>query len=336
MPRQARLDAPGTLHHVIGRGIERRPIFREVADYEDFVARLETAATWGGASVFAWALIPNHFHLVVRTGEASLPSVMRRVMTGYAVAFNLRHDRHGHVFQNRYRSIVCEEESYLLELVRYVHLNPLRARLAKSLEELEVFPYSGHSALMGRVERAWQDTDEVLGRFGPTAEAGRAGYAEFVRAGVGQGRRPELVGGGLRRSCGGWLQGRGRGQGEEGEPLAHDERVLGSSDFVRELLAEADWERRQALGKPRMGLGALGAAVVSHAGVSERDLRSGLKRPDAVAARCAFTQLAVLEHGHSASAVARYLGVAPSTAQRQVARGELGPLAAAVRERLEG
>ena len=90
MPRQARLDAPGTLHHVIARGIERSAIFSGEADYEDFLRRLETAVAWGDASVFAWALIPNHLHLLVRTGEASLPSVMRRVMTGYAVTFNLR------------------------------------------------------------------------------------------------------------------------------------------------------------------------------------------------------------------------------------------------------
>lgn len=336
MPRQARLDAPGTLHHVIGRGIERRPIFREEVEYDDFLARLETAATWGGASVFAWALIPNHFHLLLRTGEVSLPSVMRRVMTGYAVAFNLRHKRHGHVFQNRYRSIVCEQESYLLELVRYIHLNPLRAGLVKSVEELELFPYSGHAVLMGRIERPWQETVEILGRFGPTQEQGRAGYAEFVRAGLAQGNRPELVGGGLRRSCGGWLQGRRRRRGEEQEALAYDERVLGSPEFVKELLADTDWERKQALRKARVSLGDLAEAVLAQTGVSERDLRSGLKRPNAVAARCAFTQLAVVEYGYSAAAVARYLGVASSTTQRQALQGELNPLAERIREGLQG
>ena len=121
MLRQARLDVPGTLHHVIARGIERKAIFEGESDYKDFLRRLEAAVVWGGAQVYAWALIPNHFHLLVRTGEAALPSVMRRILTGYAVAFNLRHGRHGHLFQNRYRSIVCEEETYLLELVRYIH-----------------------------------------------------------------------------------------------------------------------------------------------------------------------------------------------------------------------
>ena len=148
---------------MIACGIERRAIFLGPSDSDDFIARLEAAVTWGGAAVFAWALLPNHLHLLLRTGEASLPSVMRRVMTGYAVSFNLRHKRHGHVFQNRYRSIVCEEESYLLELVRYIHLNPLRAGIVKSLEELETFPYSGHSALVGRIERVCVDPHIVRG-----------------------------------------------------------------------------------------------------------------------------------------------------------------------------
>jgi REP element-mobilizing transposase RayT len=106
MPRQATFDAPGTLHHVIARGIERRAIFLGEGDYEDFLRRLEAAVSWGGASAFAWALIPNHVHLLVRTGEASLPSLMRRIMTGCAVTFNLRHNRHGHVFQNEQKTVV--------------------------------------------------------------------------------------------------------------------------------------------------------------------------------------------------------------------------------------
>ncbi|MBI5446369.1 MAG: transposase, partial [Deltaproteobacteria bacterium] len=316
MPRQARLDAPGTLHHVIARGIERRAIFLGREDYEDFLRRLEAAVTWGQCAIFAWTLLSNHFHLLLRSGEAGLPSVMRRVMTGYAVSFNLRHKRHGHVFQNRYRSIVCEEETYLLELVRYIHLNPLRASVVGSMEELDAFPYCGHSAVLGRVQRPWQEVREILGRFGDTEDQARQRYEAFVRAGVEEGSRPELVGGGLRRSCGAWLERPGRRRGEEQEQLAYDERVLGSPEFVHDILAEADWERRQAL-RVKIGLDELARRVLSVAGVSERALRSGVKRPDAVAARRAFIQIAVRDYGYSGAAVGRYLGVTASTAQRQ-------------------
>jgi len=319
---------------VIARGIERRPIFLARGDYDDFIARLEAAVTRGGAAVFAWALIPNHFHLLLRTGEVSLPSIMRRVMTGYAIRFNLRHKRHGHLFQNRYRSIVCEEETYLLELVRYIHLNPLRARLVKSLEELEAFPYSGHAALMGTMERPWQETKQVLGRFGASVARARRDYAQFVRDAANQGSRPELVGGGLRRSCGGWLERPRRRRGEEDEPVAYDERVLGSAEFVTDILAEADWERRQALRKAGISLAELAGRVLAETGLKGQDLRSAVKRPEAVAARRAFTQLAVQEYGYSAAAVARYLGVVGSTTSRQAAEGELTPLAQRIRQRL--
>ena len=121
MPRQARLDAPGTLHHVIGRGIEGTKIFRGPEDREDFLTRLGDLCAEGAWRVYAWALLDNHFHLLVRSGERGLAQSMRRLLTGYVVNFNRRHRRYGHLFQNRYKSIVCEAERYLLEVTRYIH-----------------------------------------------------------------------------------------------------------------------------------------------------------------------------------------------------------------------
>ncbi len=118
MPRGPRLDAPGVLHHVMVRGWERRAIFRDDRDRADFVRRLAALAEGGAFAVCAWALLPNHAHLLVRTGTRPLPGAMRSLLSGYAGAFNRRHQRTGHLFQNRYKSIVVEEEPYLLELQR--------------------------------------------------------------------------------------------------------------------------------------------------------------------------------------------------------------------------
>ena len=120
MPRKARIDAPGALHHIICRGIERRKIFRDVEDCHRFLDRMGEVLLDTVTPCFAWALIPNHVHLLFRTGQTPLPTVMRRILTGHAVYFNGRHRRHGQLFQNRYRSILCQEDSYLLELVRYI------------------------------------------------------------------------------------------------------------------------------------------------------------------------------------------------------------------------
>src|SRR5512139_1540781 len=110
MPRGPRLDAPGTLHHVIVRGIEKGLIVRDDKDRQAFVARLGHVAVLTRTSVYAWALLLNHVHLLVRSSMVGLPAFMRRLLTGYAVAFNRRHERHGHLFENRYKSIVCDED----------------------------------------------------------------------------------------------------------------------------------------------------------------------------------------------------------------------------------
>ncbi len=136
MPRQARIDAPGALHHIICRGIERRRIFRDDDDRKGFIVRFSNILLETSTTCFAWALIPNHFHLLLLTGPVSIATVMRHLLTGYAVTFNHRHCRHGQLFQNRYKSFLCEEDACLLELVRYIHLNPLRARLVPDINSL--------------------------------------------------------------------------------------------------------------------------------------------------------------------------------------------------------
>jgi REP element-mobilizing transposase RayT len=320
---------------VIARGIERRKIFPEDEDREDFLGRLETLVVKGGAQLLAWSLLPNHFHLLVRSGEIGLSTLMRRLLTGYAVVFNLRHRRHGHLFQNRYKSIVCEEEPYLLELVRYIHLNPLRAKLVSSTEELAQYPHCGHSALMGVVERPWQETGEVLERFGP--REARARYEEFVCAGASQGRRPELVGGGLHRSAPDASDGSRRRRRKE-EPQAYDERILGGSDFVMQMLREAEGDRREVLRRSARTLTVeeLGKRVAGLAGITVGELRGASRRPAVVRARRALAQIAVGELGRPGAQVARYLGVATSTVNRGAAWEELEALAKELLEKLEG
>ena len=124
MTRQARIDAPDALHHIICRGVEGRQIFVDDADRDHFVKRLATVLSETSTNCFAWALIPNHFHLLVRTGHVPISMVMGRLLTSHALHFNRRHRRCGHLFQNRYKSILCQQDPYLLELVRYIHLNP--------------------------------------------------------------------------------------------------------------------------------------------------------------------------------------------------------------------
>ena len=193
MPRKARIDAPGALHHVIARGIEQRKIFDDTLDKNRFLVRLSNILNETETSCYAWALLPNHFHLLLRTGNTSIATVMRRLLTGHAMYYNRQHGRRGHLFQNRYRSILCEEERYFLELVRYIHLNPLRANIVKDLNRLDSYPFCGHSYVMGKLSNDWQDTNLVLRLFGSKVRSARQHYREFISQGVARGKRPDLV-----------------------------------------------------------------------------------------------------------------------------------------------
>ena len=238
MPRKSRIDAPGALHHVMVRGIDRKEIFTDQKDYSAFTDRLGDLLIETNTSCYAWAIIPNHFHLLLRSGNVSISILMKRLLTGYAVNFNRRHKRCGHLFQNRFKSILCQEDSYLLELVRYIHLNPIRSRLVTEYKNLSSYPYCGHGAILGRRKIKWQDKNYVLGLFGSKEAGARGEYSRFVRQGVEQGSRPDLTGGGLLRSHGGWTG--VKLLRETGDYQKGDERILGDGQFVREVLEKAE------------------------------------------------------------------------------------------------
>lgn len=139
------------------RGIERSKIFKDNIDRNNFLDRLGRIIQETKTRCFAWSLIPNHFYFLLKTGQVPIATVMRRLLTGYAVSYNKRHHWYGHLFQNRYKSILCQEDTYLLELVRYIHLNPIRANIVKDITALDKYPYTGHTVIMGKVKNDWQD-----------------------------------------------------------------------------------------------------------------------------------------------------------------------------------
>lgn len=312
MPRHARIDIPGLLQHVIVRGIERRDIFLDDDDRHLFLERFAKLLRETGTDCLAWAIMSNHFHLLLRPGQTGLAAFMRRLLTGYAVVFNLRHQRAGHLFQNRYKSIVCQEEIYLLELVRYIHLNPMRAGLVKSIEELDAYPWSGHSVIMGKDELDGQKADEALSLFGCGKETARRSYRQFVIDGIAKGRRDELVGGGLRRSSAG---------DEEAVDLlqAHDARILGSGQFVEGL-----WQEVETPPLPETGitLAELILLVAEKLNIEVKSLGQRSRRADLAEARAAICYLAMRKHGFRGVEVAKYLNLTCSGVSVAARRGE--------------
>ncbi len=183
MTRPLRLEFPGAVYHLTARGDRREDIFLDEADRQAFLGLLAKEIRQQRWHLYAYCLMSNHYHLLVETPEGNLVAGMRRLNGVYTQAFNRRHDRDGHVLQGRYKSILVDKDGYLLELARYIVLNPVRANMVKRTED---WPWSSYAATAGKTPAPdWLQADWIVKQFGENPAAARQAYRRFVRAGVG-------------------------------------------------------------------------------------------------------------------------------------------------------
>jgi len=321
MPRQSRIDVPGTLHHIIVRGIERRNIFEDAKDQYGFLKRLGLILTETQTDCYAWALLPNHFHLLLRTADVPLSTVMRRLLTGHAINYNHRHQRHGHLFQNRYKSIICQEETYFLELVRYIHLNPLRANLVDNLNQLEKYPFSGHAVIMGKHKQPWQNRHFVLLHFNKKIVPAKNAYKVFIAQGIGQGHREDLIGGGLIRSILGWTEVTSTRKANMHEKS--DERILGDGEFVEQILSkkQESLERRYMLKSQKLDIDYIDDRVAKILNLTVDEIYQPGRYKNLVKARSIICYWAVRELGESMTNMAKRFDISTVAVSKSVKRG---------------
>jgi putative transposase len=182
MSRPLRLEIAGGLYHVTSRGDRREEIYQDDDDREAWLAILAQCCERFNWRIHAWCQMSNHYHLIIETVEGNLSAGMRQLNGVYTQAVNRRHRRVGHVFQGRYKAILVERDSYLLELSRYVVLNPVRAKMVKHTSQ---WPWSSYHATIGTAPRAeWLHTDWLLSQFGTQPKRQVERYAEFVQQGV--------------------------------------------------------------------------------------------------------------------------------------------------------
>ncbi len=279
MARHPRIHVPGLLYHLMARGNNGQAVYLAPADYEAFLSALQTTRERYPFSLYAYVLMPNHFHLLLEVQETPTGRLMQAVLTGYARRFNRVHRRRGHVFQGRYKAIVCERDRYLLALVRYLHLNPVRAGLVKRPGDWQ---WSGHGEYLGRTLRGLIDPGPVRGELTTPAQ-----YEAFVRAGLKEGYQAE------------WHPG-------ESAPF------LGTEQFVQRIAKRKD----PPLPSHPVPIEGLWQEAAEQAGLSPEALRHGGRTTRLVAAREGFIRRAVWEGGHRASAVAAFLGCHASTISR--------------------
>jgi REP element-mobilizing transposase RayT len=290
MPRPPRIHVAGALYHTIARGNNGRKTFLDEKDYQVFLDGLGEMKRRTPFSIYAYCLMPNHFHLLVETGRVPLSVIMQRLLTRYVKLFNFRHHRIGHLFQGRYKAILCQKDAYLQELLRYIHLNPVRAKLAR---EASAWKWSSHGEYVGGVKSSLIDKEFPLSLFHTEMATSRRLYERFVSDGFAMGHNEQFY------------------------PLPSTP-CLGEQAFIEDYLARvakktlAQGENRESipLGKLTRGL---------KAGLALEMLRSSTQVRKVTAVRREFVVKAV-KMGHRPSAVAAFLHCTPSAISKIIAR----------------
>ena len=180
MARPLRITYPGAFYHVTSRGNERKKIFKTERDREKFLEYLSSASERYGAAIHVFCLMDNHYHLLLETPSGNLPQIMRHINGAYTTYFNVKRKRSGHLFQGRYKAILVDIDEYAKELSRYIHLNPVRAKMTESPQE---YKWSSYAAYIGKVNTPdWLNREFILGHFGDKLSTAQKNYRRFTDA----------------------------------------------------------------------------------------------------------------------------------------------------------
>jgi putative transposase len=312
MPRQRRIVVPGEIHHVMARGLDGIEIFHKREDYCFFIQNLSKLLQESSCRCYAWVLMANHYHLVVRPLKGELSRFMLRLNMRYARYFNRQYKRRGYLFQDRFKSIATQEYWYFRELIRYVHLNPLRAGIVSSLSKLVQYPWSGHRAIMGVETNLWQSVDEVLSRFGIQRESAIDAYLQFLREWTGIENDQPLYHAIIRP-----------GISEEASANA-DDRILGEASFVLSAKKRAEieiGEYTQRI-KNRPNLDAIAETVSKEFKMNVEEIFIRDKMNCHSKLRSRFCTLARKHYGYSLSQIGAYLNITAGSVSRAIGRNE--------------
>lgn len=189
MPRKPRINSPGLIYHVIARGNRQEQIFFDEQDYRAYLHRISETWEKFPFRLYAHTLMPNHLHLLLEANETPISKFLQIIQQRYAQHFNAKYSKVGHLFQSRYKAIICQEDQYLLELVRYIHLNSVRSGIVKDPID---YPWSSHRSYLATKCEKWLDRDAILAQFSNRREMAKKLYCEFVMAALSDGYRGDL------------------------------------------------------------------------------------------------------------------------------------------------
>jgi len=281
MARRARIEYEGACYHVVTRGNRKEPIFLDNEDKKRFLSKLRQYKRRYGFLLYAYALMDNHIHLVIETTRVPLSRIMQGVLQSHTQWHNRKYKTVGHVFQGRYKAILCDRNAYLLQLIRYIHLNPLRAGIGRPLQ----YRWTSHRAYLGLERGDLVDSELVLAQFSGDRRRAIELYSRFIREGMGEGRREEFYGVG-------------------GEP------VLGDEQFYEEVLKKT--RRASGVLKNRT-LEQVSVKVEELTGVGVHELRGRARGEALMRARSLFIRLSKLYTGSGCREIADFLNREPGS-----------------------
>lgn len=261
MGRKERVHFPGGLYHVISRGNNRQRIFQSDQDYESYIEKMQSYRKRYGYLLYAYVLMPNHIHLLLEVGQTPLSRIMQGLQQSYALYYNRRYRKVGHLFQGRYKAILCDKESYLLELIRYIHCNPLRAGLVRDLKN---YRWSSHPMYLHAMGESIVAIEEVLPLFSKKKQEAVSLYMQFIKEGRKEGHREDYY-------------------------RVIDQRYLGSEQFVEHVRKEKENEEDPSI---EISLSEVLQGVCKRKGVTLASLRTPSRRRDHVEVRVTVAYLA--------------------------------------------
>ena len=292
MPRKPRIEFEGAFYHVITRGNQKQKIFKDTTDYQKFIQFLTIYKNRYYYSLYAYVLMSNHVHLLIETRETPLSKILQGINQSYTMYYNKTNRTVGHLFQGRYKAILCDRDAYLLALLKYIHYNPVRARIA---ETPEGYAWSSHQAYLGKANPySLVDTMQVLRLFSENGTRARKQYREFINEGNVVNKQEVYA--------------------------AIDQRLQGDDDFVDRVLEKYDGEVKKEKRKKERTLPEIARAVTHQTGVTLEQLRSAGKAMQGMIGRRLFT-LTAHAYGYKGLEIAEYLKKEPSSVTKY-ARGD--------------
>lgn len=291
MARKPRIEFPGALYHVIARGNHQNQIFLTTKDYQKYLYLIKRYKKRYDFLLYAYALMTNHVHLLIETADVPLSKIMQGLQQTYTQFFNWKYGKVGHLFQGRYKAIICQKDIYLLELIRYIHLNPIRAGVTKGLVQ---YPWTSYSYYLRDKSDKLIDTSFVLKQFGHDKVTARKYYRQFIRAGITQSHEKFI-----------------------GEIL--DQRILGKEHFVEEVLQqENETKEDRDLVFEKLELKKVLATICLRKGIMPAMVKSRVKIEEVVWTRRLFIYIARIYFGYQLKEIALFLGLEITTVMKSV------------------